>query len=289
MLATGKGIGLLSWSFDPVVVLTLAVAVLYAVGAHRTVTPAGARREQRLRSACFYVALIVVVVALNSPLERLSERLFWVHMIQHELLLVVAPPLLVFARPWSRLWRGLSLDVRRSLARALVLGAPARPLRGAARALGRPLPSFIAFAAVLLAWHVPSLFDATLRSTPLHVLEHFLFFSTALLLWKHAIHSPPLRAPLPEPLRAAYVVGAMIVTWALAVVLALEPHALYAPYAHEVSRPGGISALADQQLAAGIMWVPGSIAFLIVLFGQIHRWLAPAPVAAQQRRLAGEH
>jgi putative membrane protein len=276
-----------SWSLDPVLALVAAAAALYAVGSRRTVTPVRVRRAQRLRSLCFYSALAVILAALVSPLEHLSGKLFWAHMIQHVLLLVVAPPLLVLSRPWSRMWRGLSLDSRRALARAVVLGAPARPLRGAARALGRPLPSFVAFTAALFAWHVPGLFDATLRSGLLHALEHFLFFSTAMLFWKHAIDSPPLRAPLPEPWRAAYVVGAMVATWALAVVLALEPHALYAPYVHEAHRPGAISALGDQQLAAGIMWVPGSISFLIVLFAQVHRWLAPMPATSSAQRLAG--
>jgi cytochrome c oxidase assembly factor CtaG len=286
MLASAS-ITLSSWSVDPALVLTAAVGALYALGARRTVTPASARKDQRLRIVYFYTALAVIVLALNSPLDKLSEQLFWAHMIQHVLLIAAAPPLLVLARPWARLWRGLSLDSRRSLARAFAAGGPAVGLRRAASAVAQPLPSFVLFSVVLLAWHLPSLFDATLRSAPLHALEHLLFFSTAMLLWKHAIHSPPLRAPLPEPLRAAYVVGAMVVTWVLAVVLALEPHALYAPYAHEASRPGGISALGDQQLAAGVMWVPGSISFLMVLFAQVHRWLVPAPNTP--RRLAGEH
>jgi putative membrane protein len=286
-IASATGTGIASWSLDPALVLVATAAGAYALGSHRTVTPASARRDQRRRSVCFYAALAVIVAALDSPIERLSAQLFWVHMTQHVLLLVVAPPLLVFARPWSRIWRALSLDSRRTLAHALVLGRPMLPLRRFARALGRPLPSFLAFSGVLIAWHVPSLFDATLHSAALHALEHSLFFFTALLFWKHALHSPPLRAPLPEPARAAYVIGAMIVTWALAVVLALEPHALYAPYVHELHRPGGISALADQQLAAGVMWVPGSISFLIVLFGQVHSWLAPTPAAARSAHLAG--
>lgn len=289
MIAAVTRNGPSSWSLDPALVLLVAVAALYAVGASRTVTPASSAAQQRLRSICFYAALSFIAVALYSPLERLSAQLFWAHMVQHELLLVVAPPLLVYARPWPRLWRGLSLPTRRVLARTFVLRAPARPLRAAARALGRPLPSFLAFSIVLLAWHIPGLFDATLRSGALHVLEHTLFFATALLFWKHAIHSPPLRAPLSEPQRAAYVVGGMIVTWALAVVLALEPHALYAPYANEAARPGGLSALADQQLAAGVMWVPGSITFLVVLFGQIQRWLAPATPSPPPAHLAGGH
>ena len=87
-----------------------------------------------------------------------------------------------------------------------------------------------------------------------------------------------------------YLIGAMAVSWALAVVLALSAHPLYGHYAQLSSRPGGISALADQQLAAGVMWVPGSITFVIVMFVYIHRWLTPQAAAQPgQPRLAGEH
>jgi cytochrome c oxidase assembly factor CtaG len=155
--------------------------------------------------------------------------------------------------------------------------------------LGSPVPSFALFSIVLLAWHVPALFDATLRSSELHALEHSLFFLTALMFWKQVIDSPPLRSPLSSAQRLGYVVGAMVVSWVLAVVLALAPHPLYATYAHEATRPGGISAIGDQQLAAGIMWVPGSITFLIVIFVYVHRWLTPPSIRTRPSRLAGEH
>jgi cytochrome c oxidase assembly factor CtaG len=146
------------------------------------------------------------------------------------------------------------------------------------------------FSVVLLAWHIPVLFDATLRFTALHALEHTLFFATALMFWKQVIDSPPLHAPLGPPQRVTYVIGAMIVSWALAIVLALAPHPLYELYAREATRPGGISAIADQQLAAGIMWVPGSITFVIVIFVYVHRWLLPpASGSTPARRLASDH
>ena len=100
------------------------------------------------------------------------------------------------------------------------------------------------------------------------------------MFWKQVIPSPPLRTRLVAAQRVLYVIGAMIVSWALAVVLALAPHPLYDFYAHQASRPGGISAMADQQLAAGVMWVPGSITFLIVVFVYVHRWLTPPEPAA---------
>jgi cytochrome c oxidase assembly factor CtaG len=279
------------WSLDPPVLATLLTAILYRIGARRTITPARKRVTQRLRSTSFYTGMAVLALALASPIDPLSEWLFWVHMIQHILLLAVAAPLIVLARPWIRLWRCLPLSARRYLARGLSRGERTAPLRAVSRFLGRPAPSFVAFSAALLAWHVPALFDTTLRSTALHALEHTLFLLTAIMFWKQAIPSPPLRTVLRAPQRVAYAIGGMIVSWALAVVLALAPRPLYGHYAHLPSRPGGISALADQQLAAGIMWVPGSITFLLVVFVYVHRWLAPpvAPGSTPAPRLAGGH
>jgi cytochrome c oxidase assembly factor CtaG len=280
--------GFWDWSLNPPLVLIVDLAVLYWLGSRRTVTPVRKRTAQRWRDASFYGALAVLALALCSPLELLSEQLFWAHMLQHVLLLVVAAPLFVLARPWVRLWRCLPLGGRRRIARALVRGEGAAPLRAAVGFLGRPAPTFVIFSGVLLAWHVPGLFDATLRSGALHALEHTLFFLTAVMFFKQVIPSPPLRISLAPPARVLYTVGAMVVSWVLAVVLALAPSPLYEFYAHEASRPGGISALADQQIAAGIMWVPGSITFLIVVFAYVHRWLLPdAPASRRAPRLAG--
>ncbi len=274
---------------DPALGIEVAIGLLYALGSSRTVTPPRTRDEQRWRAACFYAGLITIAAALDSPIESISLKLFWVHMAQHMLLLVVAPPLIVLARPWMRLWRALPRSWRRSLARGLGVSGRTAWLRAACRFVGRPAPSFVLFSGVVLAWHIPALFDATLRSGALHALEHSLFFVAAMLFWKQAIPSPPLHSALSEPQRVAYLVGAMVVTWALAIVLALAPHALYSSYAHATGRPGGISALADQHLAAGVMWVPGSISFVIVIFVYINRWLAPERAGKRPSRLAGEH
>jgi cytochrome c oxidase assembly factor CtaG len=281
--------GFWDWSVDPPLVLTVDLAILYWIGARRTVTPARKQVAQRWVGACFYTDLAVLGIALASAIEPLSEQLFWVHMIQHVLLLAVAAPLIVLACPWIRLWRCLPLDARRRLARDLSHGRRMAPLRAVSQTLGRPVPGFLAFSVVLLAWHVPALFDATLRSGALHALEHTLFFLTAIMFWKQVIPSPPLHTSLVAAQRAVYAIGGMIVSWVLAVVLALAPQPLYGHYAHLPSRPGGISALADQALAAGVMWVPGSITFLVVVFVYVHRWLAPPAAQAPTPRLAGEH
>jgi putative membrane protein len=290
LAATTVAPGFWDWSLDPPLVLVIAVAILYVLGDRRTTTPLRSGTTRRRQGACFFAGLAVIAIALASPLDTLSQQLFWAHMTQHVLLLVVAPPLIVLARPWIRLWRGLGLTPRRALARGVALSDRTRWLRAAGRALGTPAVSFIAFSVVLLVWHVPALFDATLRSEALHILEHTLFFTTAVLFWKQVIDSPPLRARLGSVQRVAYLVGAMVVSWVLAIAIALAPHPLYEFYAHEATRPGGISALTDQQIAAGIMWVPGSITFVIVIFVYVHRWLAAAPATRSAAvRLARDH
>jgi putative membrane protein len=280
-------VGEWDWSLNLPLVLCAAAAILYRLGA--TAVAPHRRAAQRLRSACFYAALAVLLIALSSPLDGLSEQLFWAHMVQHVLLLLVAAPLVVIARPWNQLWRCLPLGARRPLARGLSHGGGTAPLRAATRFLGTPATSFALFAVVLLAWHLPVMFDATLRSSALHELEHSMFFLTAILFFKQVIPSPPLRISLSAPQRVLYAIGAMVVSWVLAIVLALAQHPLYAHYAHERARPGGLSALGDQHVAAGIMWVPGSITFLIVVFVYVHRWLMPSePGRTGAPRLASE-
>ncbi len=282
--------GFWSWYFDPAAALLLLTALLYWAGGRRTVTPTRLARAQRVRSAAFYISLATLFIALDSPIEGYSKQLFWVHMIQHVLLMLVAAPLLVFSCPWIRLFRALPLSWRRRLARGLAQGERTAPLRALGRWLGAPVTSLVLWSAVLLGWHIPVMFNATLNSEWLHVLEHILFFTTSVLLFKQVIVSPPLRARLGDAQRVVYVIAAMTVSWILAVILALSPEPLYAHYAHLASRPGGISALADQQLAAGVMWVPGSITFVIIMIVYVHRWLAPpAPGHNRAPRLAGEH
>ena len=291
LAATASAPGFWDWSLDAPLVIVIDLAILYRLGDRRTVRPMRTRGAQHLRSAAFYGSLIVLAIALSSPLDILSDDLFWAHMVQHVLLMLVAAPLMVLARPWVRLWRSVPLTARRRIARTLSRDQRAAPLRTVVRALGRPATALVAFTATLAVWHVPVMFDATLRSAPLHALEHTLFFLTAVALFKHVIDSPPLRSPLDDPRRILFTTTAMVVSWALAVVLALAPHPLYGHYAALASRPGGISALADQQIAAGVMWVPGSVTFVLVIFAYIHRWLARPTGGAARRepRLAGGH
>jgi putative membrane protein len=262
------------WTGDPALAWVVAAAALYALGSRR-LTRAGPTANKRWRTASFAAGLAAILLALDSPIDDLADELLWVHMVQHILLLMVAPPLLALARPWNRMWHGFPLELRRRVARAVVQGPRWGPVRASAALLAGGVASWLAFNLTLVAWHIPAAYDLTLRSPPVHALEHAMFFAAGILFWTRVIDSPPWRSALPATARAAYVGLAMIVSWMLAIVLAVASSPLYAPYAAEASRPGGISALADQQLAAGVMWVPGSIPFTVVLLLIAYRWLEP--------------
>ena len=138
---------------------------------------AGSVRGSIRRSAAFWGGVLTLVVALNSPVDVESERLFWVHMVQHVLLLTVAPPLLVLGRPMPRVLRALPREARMRAVRAVRSGRVGAPLR----LLARPWVSWGVFAVALLAWHIPALYDAALRIQAIHNLEHLTFICSGLL------------------------------------------------------------------------------------------------------------
>lgn len=256
---------LTNWSLDPSLVYVGVAAGLYLLGSR------GLSRPRPLQVTAFFVGLVTIVIALDSPIDAYADQLFWVHMLQHVLLLTIAPPLVLLGRPWPTMWRALPLRARTRLARALARAHWTAPLR----ALARPLPAWLLFNATVLAWHVPGAYNATLTNGAIHVCEHVMFFFTGLLFWARVIDPGPLRPRLVWPARIAYTVGAMVVGWVLAITLVVVQHPLYGFYAALPSRPGGLTALQDQQIAAGVMWVPGSIAYTITFVLGFYRWLEP--------------
>ncbi len=166
-----------NWPVEWPLVAIVDAALLYALGGRV------AARPSRWRSASFYGGLATLVLAIDSPLDAYADSLFFVHMVQHVLLLMVAPPLILLGRPWPRMTRAFPLEVRRPLARTVLVGETLSLGRRAVRAISAPLPAFALFNGVLIAWHVPYLYDLTLRSTLVHDLEHAMFFATGLLFW----------------------------------------------------------------------------------------------------------
>ena len=208
--------------------------------------------------------------------DRRSTQLFWVHMVQHILLLAVAPPLILMARPWPRLWRAIPRRIRIPLGRKLASGNATKPLRW----LAHPLPAWTLFNVDMVVWHLPKFYNFTLGHQWVHDCEHTLFFFTGMLFWAHIVDPGPIRARLTWPLRTAYVIGAMVVGWMLAIAFVLYPTPLYPHYADLLHRPGGLSAIDDQQVAGGMMWVFGSISYTVTAIYAFWRWVEPDRLAS---------
>lgn len=269
----GVGAVLSNWPFEPVVLIGVELAaVLYIIGG------IGRRRSHRpgsgrWRAAAFWLGLLSILLALQSPIEMLARQLFWVHMVQHLLLMVVAAPLLALATPWTRLWRALPLGLRRFVARPIFLHPRLALVRATYEQVSRPGVIWLLAAANLWLWHLPPLYDLTLRNHLVHHLEHGLFLGLGLAFWAHVFDQHPFRAPLGTLSRAGYVFFAMVQSWGLAAILSFATSPFYA-YALLPSRLGGISALTDQQLGGGMMWVPGAITYSIVFVALLFQWLA---------------
>jgi putative membrane protein len=232
------------------------------------------RRLERRRTFSFASGLVVLVLALQQPMDALADKYFWAHMCQHVLLIMVVPPLMLLAAPWMRLWRAFPLRFRRALARWVVGSESAAPVRALAHALGMPWVAFTLLAVDLVAWHIPAAYDLTLRSAPVHYAEHATFLAFGLLAWGQLIDSPPFHSRLSQPLRVAFALGQMLVGWVLAILLAFSSNPWYTVYATVRQREGGLSAIDDQHLAAGIMWVPASLPWSLLVFMTIYYWLA---------------
>ena len=273
------------------IILLAGAAYLWTVRRpHRPATPAASRTAARMRrrEMAFIAGLLVVLMAVSGPVERFADELFWVHMVQHLLLLTVAAPLFVLAAPWALPLRFLPPDARRRAVAGWRGARPMRPLRAICAFVAVPGAAWILFNANLLMWHVPAAFDLTLRSEPAHDLEHLLFLASGVLFWAQVIDSPPLRSRLGQLQRVVFVCAAAAVGWALSIALTLASSALYAPYAELAARPGGLSGVTDQRVAAGVMLVPGSLTFAIVAALALVRWLGedepqPAPVIRPTR------
>jgi putative membrane protein len=270
-MSPGLGAVLSYWPFEPAVLVGVALAaMLYVVGG---VGRSSKHRTGRWRAAAFWLGLASILLALQSPIEMLARQLFWMHMVQHLLLTVVAAPLLALAAPWTRLWRALPLGFRRAVARPVFLHPRLAPLRWIYHQVSRPGVIWTLAAANLWLWHLPAMYDLTLRNHLVHHVEHGLFLGLGLAFWAHVFDQHPFRAPLGTLARASYVFFAMVQSWGLAAVLSFATAPFYA-YSLLPSRPGGISALTDQQLGGGMMWVPGAITYSIVFVALLFQWLA---------------
>ncbi|MGO9921999.1 MAG: cytochrome c oxidase assembly protein [Isosphaeraceae bacterium] len=252
-----------SWPFDPWLLATL----LLSAGIYLHGWLVLRRRDQGRwhcgRPAAFLGGLATSFLALASPLEPFAGLLLQVHMVQHLLLMMVAPPLLWLGAPLFPLLRGLPRPVRIFWV-APWLSAPA--LRRVFGRLTHPLTALVLFVATTWVWHAPAVYDLALRSNGWHYLQHACFLGTALVFWYPIVRPYPARPRWSPWLLLPCLFLADLSNTALAALLTFSDRLLY-PYYAEVPRLAGLSPLDDQSAAGVVMWVPGSAAFLLPLFG----------------------
>lgn len=256
----------------PPLLLCAAAAALYALGGRGSV--GGARKRRRLQALSYYAAVVVLFVVLEPPLDDLADRSFGFHMIQHVFLLTIVPPLVILGRPWPRVWLPFPGSARRAVVHGIARGAWSAPLRFLSRAVAHPGVAWALMAAAVGVWHVPALYDAAVRNEGIHFAEHACFLGSALIYWGVLLDAPPVRARVDQLRRAAWFAAGAVPGWILAIVLAFAGTPIYDAYVI-ADRPFGMSPYTDQQLSAGVMWVPGSLVFFVAFFFAVYRWLEP--------------
>jgi len=252
------------WSWEPLVIALLVISAgLYFVGSRRM------GRVNKVHAAAFYGGWIALVIALVSPLDALGGILFSAHMAQHEVLMIVAAPLLVLGRPLVAMLWALPASWRVPVARAF----QTRPIASAWWFLTLPAVAVVVHAIALWVWHLPSLYEATLRSDGVHALQHTAFIVTAALFWWALVHGRYGR--LGYGAAVFYVFITSLHSGVLGALLTMSPNLWYPIYG-KTTAAWGLDAMEDQQLAGLIMWVPAGVIFLVLGLALFIAWLAEA-------------
>jgi len=273
------------WEISPALATALPLAAwIYARG-WRALHARIPARLPRWRLAAFGGGLAVLFVALASPLDTLGPLVLCVHMAQHMLLMVLAPPLLLLGAPKLPLLRGLPTAAARSAAGQIVRWPPVRRL-GAL--LAHPALGWSAMAVATWGWHTPAAFQLALRVEAWHVVEHASFLAAGLLFWWPVVEPWPSRRRWPRWAMVPYLLLADLQNTGLAALLTFSDRVIY-PFYEGVPRIAGLSPLDDQTAAGVLMWVPMSIAYLVPACAITFRLLSPgrgARPAASRRALA---
>ena len=251
-----------SWTFEPMVIVPLALLlIVFWIGFRRL-----SNRSNVARRApwSFVAGWLVLTLALVSPLHQGGERSFTLHMIEHELIMLVATFLLAASHAGGILAWGLPGAMRRGLS-----GSWKSPLASLWRRLTEPITATVIQAVVMWAWHAPALFDRTLTGQGWHVAQHMSFIFASLIFWSAML----------EPRRGGYLLSAAclfatsLVEGALGALMALSTSPWYAAYAAMGLSGIGLDPTTDQQLAGLIMWVPGGLihggAALVLLYAAL--------------------
>ena len=268
------------WTTDLAVVVPLLLgAAVYATGVARLWRKAGVGRGASwLQVGCFATGWLLMAAALVSPLHQLSLELFWVHMVEHEVVMAAAAPLLVLARPLGPMLWAFPVHWRRSVA---VVAQTVAFVSGWDW-WSRPLVATALHAVAIWAWHIPFLYEAALLYEPMHWLQHLSFLVTALFFWWAMLEGRRDGAAVADLFLTAMHTGF------LGVLLTVAPRAMY-PLQSTLSSRWGLDPLTDQQLAGLIMWVPAGTVYVGAGLAIAWRWISRSGQTANWMAWRSEH
>jgi putative membrane protein len=251
------------WTWDPwITVPLLLAATVFAFGWHRLFARSSKGRSRLLvRVGYFAAGWLAMSGALVSPLHEAGERSFSMHMLEHELLMLLAAPLIVLAEPLSVMLWAFPPQTRRVIG-AVVVSAP---VTATFAKLTGTIAATVVQAATLWIWHMPALFDIALAHEGWHAAQHLSFVVSALLFWTAMLGRRGAGAGSRggRALAALCLLATSIVTGALGALMAFSSSPWYAGYARLVGPPFGLSPAEDQQVAGLIMWIPGGMVHAI--------------------------
>jgi cytochrome c oxidase assembly factor CtaG len=264
-----------NWSFDPFIILVAVVVAWHEIGLARLARRSRPERtrERRIRSLWFYSGLLVLLIAVVSPVDYWSDSYFMVHMVQHLLLMFAAPSLVVAGAPGQPLLDALPGRSGQAVTREVLAGGWSRPLRAVWRFLTEPVVAVLLFNLVMVAWHIPAAFDLAQNNQLVHIwVMHASFFLAGVLFWLQFIPSPPFRSRMPLLGRAAALLATNVVMIFIAMTLSIfASHSVYPVYDHV---PGvTLPPFADQQIGAAILWVCGDFWALPTMIVTIRKLL----------------
>ena len=249
-----------TWTADPIALFIVPIVfVLYLRGIRKS-KGSKLNRHPRWRRVSFYLGLFSLFIALVSPLDYLSGEYFFAHMIQHFILVNIAAPLILLGAPMIPVLRGVPVGFRRRL---LIPILKQRTLRLSLKFFSNPFIAWPLYVGTLLFWHFPFAYGAALSNETLHLVQHAMFFMTAVAWWWNIIDPVPIKPNLKDLERIPYIFLTTVPIFVLGAFITFANNPSYEYYA--LLQGHTLSAIEDQQIGGIIMWIPGSLLLMSTL------------------------
>lgn len=247
------------WSWDPTIYALMVLVACHELGLYRLArrsTPAN-RRARRRRSWAFYAGLGLLLLTIDSPIDFYADSYFYVHMIEHVILMFFVPVLVVWGAPWNPLLFALPVGWRRATGRFFYLSPRARPFRAVGRFLRNPWFALAFMNFVMVFWHIPRFFDLAENNQVIHIcLMHASFVLAGTLFWLQIVPSFPMTPKKGYVWQGSAILTTNLVMTVLAISMSILTSTNWYPVYNHI--PGvTLSPFADQQIGAAILWICG--------------------------------